>query len=203
MNEPHSRLEHRLWEDAFACLVGTAMVALGLQILTHLGLVTGQTAGLAVMVSYATDWPFGVVFFVVNLPFYILAVLRLGWRFTIKTAIAVSMVSIFAETFPHVLRFEHINPAVGAVLAGATTGLGLLSIFRHGASLGGIGILALFLQERAGIQAGWVQLGFDAVLFSIALALLDPWLVGWSLLGAAITNLIVGVNHRRDRYIGR
>lgn len=203
MNEPHARLEHRWWEDAFAFLLGTAMVALGLQMLTHLGLLTGQTAGLAVLVSYATGWPFGAVFFVVNLPFYILAFTRLGWRFTIKTAIAVTLVSVFSETLPLALSFAHLDPTVGAALAGATIGLGLLAVFRHGASLGGIGILALFLQERARIQAGWVQLDFDGALFAAALFLLDPWLVAWSLLGAVVTNLIVGVNHRRDRYIGR
>lgn len=201
--EPHKRTEHSLLEDAMAFLLGTSLVALGLQFLTHLGLITGQTAGLAVLITYATDWSFGVVFFAVNLPFYVLAYLRLGARFTIKTAIAVAMVSTMAELFPLILRFDMVHPVPGALLAGATMGAGLLAIFRHGASLGGVGVLALWFQERAGIQAGWVQLGFDAVLFALAFALLDPWLTALSLLGAIIVNLIVGVNHRADRYIGR
>lgn len=203
MAEPHRKTDHSLLEDALAFTLGTSLVALGLQFLTHLGLITGQTAGLAVLTSYVTGWPFGAVFFAVNLPFYILAYLRLGLRFTAKTAIAVAMVSAFAELFPLLIQFETLNPVLGALLAGATTGSGLLAIFRHGASLGGVGVLALWLQERAGIQAGWVQLGFDAVLFAVAFAVLDPWLVALSLLGAVIVNVIVGFNHRQDRYIGR
>lgn len=202
-NEPHRRLEHSLLEDAQAFLLGTAMCALGVQFLTHLGLITGQTAGLAVLASYVWDLPFGVVFFAVNLPFYVLAVLRMGWRFTIKSFIAVSMVSGFAELMPHLVSFERLNPAAGAAFAGASIGLGLIVLFRHGASLGGVGILALYLQDRLGFQAGWTQLAFDTALFATALLVIDPALVGWSLLGAAIANLIIAVNHRKDRYVAR
>lgn len=200
-SEPQSALRHTLIEDAQAFLLGTAMCALSVQFLTELGLITGQTAGLGVLLSYVTGWSFGTVFFVVNLPFYALAWLRMGPVFTVKSFVAVALLSAMTEVFPHLMSFEALNPALGAVLAGATAGLGLIVLFRHGASLGGIGVLGLFLQDRFGIRAGWVQMGFDAVLFSVALVLLDLPLVAWSLLGAVVVNLIVAVNHRRDRYI--
>ena len=44
--EPHSQLEHSLLEDGMAFAIGSTMAALSVAILTHLGLVTGQTAGL-------------------------------------------------------------------------------------------------------------------------------------------------------------
>ena len=201
--EPHKGLQHGLIEDAMAFVLGTAMCALGLQFLTHLGLITGQTAGLAVLLAYVTDWSFGWVFFAVNLPFYLLAWIRMGPRFTIKSFIAVSLVSAFSEAFPHLITLGEINAPLGAALAGGMTGFGLLVIFRHGASLGGIGVLALFLQDRIGFQAGWTQLIFDVLLFAAAAALLDPLLVLWSLLGAIVTNLVIAVNHRKDRYIAR
>lgn len=201
--EPHERLEHSLAEDAMAFLLGTMMCALGVHLLTHLGLVTGQTAGLAVLLSYVTGWSFGLVFFVINLPFYVLGWLRMGARFTIKSFIAVAMVSAFAELLPPLFVIESLDPALGALLAGAVIGLGLIVIFRHGASLGGIGVLALYLQDRIGFQAGWTQLIFDGALFAAAFFVLDPVLVGWSLAGSVVVNLIIAVNHRKDRYIGR
>ena len=204
MNEPHKRIEHSLLEDAQAFILGTALCALALQFLTHAGLITGQTAGLGVLLSYVTGWSFGVVFFVLNLPFYILAWLRMGPRFTIKSFIAVAMMSAMTEVFPKLMSFGTLHPGLAAFLAGATAGMGLIVLFRHGASLGGIGVLGLFLQDRAGIQAGWVQLGFDILLFAAAAFLMpDLALVGWSLLGAVVVNLIIGVNHRKDRYVGR
>ncbi|MEL6754749.1 MAG: YitT family protein [Pseudomonadota bacterium] len=204
MAEPHRReLKHTALEDAQAFLLGTAMCALGLVFLKEIGLITGQTAGLGVLLSYVTGWPFGWVFFAVNLPFYLLAWFRMGAVFTVKTAIAVELVSVLAEVFPQLMRFEALDPYLGAVLAGASIGLGLIVIFRHGASLGGIGVLGLWMQEKLGIQAGWVQLGFDVALFAAAAFVLDWQLVGLSLIGAVAVNLIIAVNHRQDRYIGR
>lgn len=185
-----------------ALVFGTLMCAFGLVILTSAGLVTGQTAGLAVLISYATGWGFAPVFFAVNIPFYGLAFARMGLRFTLKTFAAVALLSGFAALLPQMVTFQALHPALAAVLFGVVTGSGLLAIFRHGASLGGVGIVALWAQDRLGWQAGWVQLGFDAVLFAAALALLEPALVLWSLAGAVVVNLILGVNHRRDRYIG-
>ncbi|MEQ9037110.1 MAG: YitT family protein [Silicimonas sp.] len=203
MAEPHKTIDHTIFEDAQAFILGTAMCALGITFLTHLGLITGQTAGLAVLASYLTGWSFGAVFFVVNLPFWALALLRMGLRFTVKSVIAVSLVSVMADTLPQVLVIERLSAPVGAALAGGCTGLGLIVLFRHGASLGGVGVLALFLQDRLGFRAGWTQLIFDAFLFSAAVFVLDPLLVVWSLFGAVVVNLIIAVNHRRDRYVAR
>jgi uncharacterized membrane-anchored protein YitT (DUF2179 family) len=192
---------HNLIEDAQGLAFGATLAAFGIVILTHLGLVTGQTAGLAVLISYATGWSFGPVFFVVNIPFYALGLWRMGWRFTVKTFLAVALLSGLTMVMPDWISFAHLNPAFGAVLFGMTSGAALLALFRHGASLGGVGIVALILQDRFGIRAGWVQLGFDAVLFAVALMLVDLQTVLWSFLGAAIINLTIAINHRRDRYV--
>lgn len=202
--EPHrSPLQHSRLEDLQAFVLGTALCALGVQFLTAAGLVTGQTAGLGVLLSYVTPWSFGVWFFVLNLPFYVLGWLRMGPRFVGRTVFAVTLVSLMSWILPHFVTFGRLDPFAASALSGAVIGMGLIVIFRHGASLGGIGILALWSQERFGIQAGWVQLGFDTILFGVAFLLLDPMLVAASLLGAVIVNLIIGVNHRRDRYVGR
>lgn len=193
---------HTTFEDAQGLLFGTGMCAFGVLILTGSGLMTGQTAGLAVLISYITGYAFGPVFFMINLPFYALAWFRLGAAFTLKTFIAVALISGISMILPDLVAITPEHPAVSAVLFGMVTGAGLLAIFRHKASLGGVGIVAYDLQERFGWRAGWVQLGFDVIIFAAALAVLAPDLVLWSLLGAVILNAIIAINHRRDRYIG-
>lgn len=192
---------HSLTEDAQGIIYGATMAAFGIVILTHLGLVTGQTAGLAVLVSYATGWGFGPVFFAINLPFYLLGYLRMGPAFTAKTFLAVALLSGLSLWMPGQIGFATLNPWLGAVLFGFLSGSALLALFRHGASLGGIGIVALLLQDRLGWRAGWVQLGFDAVLFTAAFLLVEARLVVISFLGAVVVNLVIAINHRRDRYI--
>ncbi len=204
MGEPHKqKINHSLLDDAQAFLLGTALCALGLQFVTHLGLITGQTAGLAVLLSYVSGQSLGLVFLLVNLPFWGLAWFRMGPRFTVKSIIAVAVLSAMTEVLPGAIVIGHLSAPVGAALSGALIGMGLIVLFRHGASLGGIGVLALFLQERLRIQAGCTQLAFDALLFLAAFSVLQWDLVIWSLLGAVVVNLIVAVNHRGDRYIAR
>lgn len=192
---------HGLLDDAQGLAYGATMAAFGIVMLTHLGLVTGQTAGLAVLISYATGWGFGPVFFVLNLPFYWLGYRRFGMAFVVKTFIAVAALSVLSQVLPHYIRFDLLNPGIGAVLIGFISGSALLALFRHGASLGGVGIVALWLQDRTGFKAGWTQLSFDLVVFALALTLRDVQTVAWSFLGAVVLNLVITFNHRRDRYI--
>ena len=192
---------HSLFEDAQGLLFGTLMCALGLQFLGHAGLITGQTAGLALVISYAGGWGFGLVFFLVNIPFYWLGYRRIGRAFTLKSLIAVTLLSVMAPLMARHLGFAQLNPVLAAVLFGFTTGAGLLALFRHGASLGGIGIVALMVQDRTGFRAGWLQMGFDAVLFILALAVIPADRVLWSVPGVVILNLVLAINHRRDRYV--
>lgn len=193
--------KHSLVEDAQGIAYGAGMAAFAITILTHLGLVTGQTAGLAVLISYATGWGFGPVFFAVNLPFYWLGYKRIGAAFVLKTFLAVGLMSGLVMLFPRWVDFAHLDPVVGAVLFGAISGSALLALFRHGASLGGVGIVALYLQDKTGFRAGWTQLLFDLLIFGLALALRDATTVAISAVGAVIVNLTIAVNHRRDRYV--
>lgn len=192
---------HSLIDDAQGLAYGATMAAFGIVILTHLGFVTGQTAGLAVLISYATGWGFGPVFFVINLPFYWLGYRRFGAGFVIKTFAAVAALSVLAQVLPRYVSFASLHPALGAVLVGFISGSALLALFRHGASLGGVGIVALWLQDKTGFRAGWTQLLFDVGVFALALTLRDLPTVAWSFLGAVVLNLVIGLNHRRDRYI--
>lgn len=193
--------KHSYLDDAQGLIFGTLMCALGLQFLQHSGFVTGQTAGLALILSYVGGWSFGLVFFLVNIPFYWVGYKRIGLAFTVKSLIAVTMLSGMSQLFPQLMDFSKLDPALSGVLFGFTTGAGLLALFRHGASLGGIGIVALMVQDRYGLKAGWLQMGFDAVLFGLALIWLPLDRILWSIPGVVVLNLVLAINHRRDRYV--
>lgn len=198
MSDP---IRHTAAEDLQGIAYGATVAAFAITILTHLGLVTGQTAGLAVLLSYATGLSFGTVFFVINLPFYWLGYRRMGWVFAAKTFLAVGALSLLSALVPGWVSFARLDPVFGAVIFGLISGSALLALFRHGASLGGVGILALHLQDRTGFRAGHTQLLFDGALFAVALFVLDLRTVALSFLGAVVVNLVIAINHRRDRYI--
>ena len=189
------------FEDMQGLLLASIQSALGLHLLRAAGLMTGGTAGMALLISYATGWAFGAVFFVINLPFYWFAYRARGTMFCIKSLASVTMVSVLAEAVKPLLVMAHIIAPPAAVLFGATTGVGLLGLFRHSGSLGGVSVIALILQDRYGFKAGWTQTIHDLVLFGVALWLMPLDKVAWSLMGAVILNLVIAFNHRRDWYI--
>ncbi|MDQ0456906.1 YitT family protein [Rhizobium paknamense] len=192
---------HSPVEDAQGILCGTMIAALGLYILAKIGLVTSGMAGLAFVLHYWSGWSFGLLFFLLNLPFYLLSIKRVGWDFTLKTFLAVGLTSFLVEIENRFLHIESIHPIWGAIMAGLLLGFGLLALYRHRASLGGIGILAVFVQDRFHIPAGLVQLAFDLIVMALAFTVVSPTVVLYSFIGAVVLNLFVLINHRSDRYI--
>ena len=195
-------MRHPLWEDGLALVLGTAMVAMGISLYSEAGLLTGGTVGLAFLMKYLLGWPFGLVFFLINVPFYALAIWRMGWPFTLRTFCAVGLVSLFAELTPHWVGFTHLNAVYAALFGGFAMGLGLLMLFRHRASLGGVNILALYLQERFGLRAGKVQMSIDVLIVLAAVLVVSLDKVALSILGALALNMVLAINHRVGRYMG-
>ena len=193
---------HRPFEDVAAMLTGTLMVALGVTFYSTAGLLTGGTAGLALLLGRATGSEFGAAFFAINLPFYYLAVKRMGWKLASRTFLAVLLVSLLSKLAASSISMGHLDPIFAAVTGGALTGIGLLILFRHRASLGGINILALYLQERHNLRAGYVQLAIDALILLASVLVLDLARLALSLLGTCVLNLVLATNHRPGRYTG-
>lgn len=198
---PAAPPRHNLFDDTQALITGTLFVALGLQLFRQAGLMTGGTAGIALATHYALGWHFGVVFFAINLPFYWLAWQRMGRRFTIKTFAAVALLSLLSDQLPRLVTIGHVQPLFAAVAGGLLVGAGFIILFRHRASLGGLNVLVLWLQERTGWRAGYMQLVLDVAILLAS----TPWVSAERLLlsvvGAAAMNLALAINHRPDRYV--
>ena len=184
-------------------LFGVVMSAFGVSILKAAGLITGQTAGLSILISYASGWSFGAVFFLVNLPFYAFALKRMGAAFTVRSFISATAISLLADLLPHYIQFGEMNMFAAAIVASCTASVGLIALFRHGASAGGLGMLALYIQDKTGFKAGWFQLLVDLCIFAISFLVIDSLAVIASLLGAVILNALIALNHRKDWYVAQ
>jgi len=198
---PGALAHHRPYEDAQALATGTLFVALGVVLFGQAGLLTGGTAGIAFLIRYSTGMDFGLAFFLVNLPFYLFAWRRMGAEFTLKTFAAVALLSLFAHLLPRGIAFAYLSPVLAAVLGGLLCGAGMLMLFRHHASLGGMNVLVLYLQDRMGWRAGTVQMAIDSMIVLGALWVADWPRVALSVLGAVVLNMTLAINHRPGRYM--
>lgn len=191
---------HRFYEDILALFCAGVLVSFGVELFGTHNLLTGGTAGIAIIGTHLIDMNFGLLFFLINIPFYFLAWTQLSKRFTINTFISVSMVSVMTEQMQHVISIQSIHPMFASVAGGMLIGVGLLIMFRHKSSLGGLGILALYLQNKFNIRAGNVGLLVDSVILTSSLFIFSIDLVILSVIGAVTLNLLIAVNHKPGRY---
>ncbi len=200
--DPFPPQRHALVEDALAIPLGVAFVALGLGLYAKATLLTSSTAGLSLLLQYVTGYPFGLIFFVINLPFWWLAAKRMGWAFAARSFIAVALLAGLTRLTPQWVDIVAVNGLYAAIIGGGLAGVGILILFRHRTGLGGVNILALYLQERFNIRAGYFQLGVDLMILAAAVFVLPADRVALSVVGATVLNLVVGMNHKPGRYLG-
>ncbi len=192
--------KHSVLEDIFALICAGLFVAFGVHLFQSQDLMVGGAAGLALLGTHALPVNFGTLFFMINLPFYALAWTQISKRFTFNTFVSVTTVSVLTEQVHKVVDISHINPFFAAVFGGILIGMGMLIMFRHSSSLGGVGILAFYLQGRFNIRAGYFQLTVDSIILLSAL-----WFIAWplvtiSILAALCLNTVISLNHRPERY---
>jgi len=199
--EPKDHAPHSLLEDLIALVLGTSVIAFGVVLLQQSHAITGGTSGLAFLLHYLTGMRFGVAFFLLNLPFYYLGYKRMGAVFVVKTFSAVALLSVLVEFYPHVIEISQLNPLFAALFGNILMGLGFIVLFRHRASLGGINILALYLQAHHGLRAGKFQMGVDVLIVLASLVVVPLSAVLASVAGAVLLNLIIAMNHRPGRYL--
>jgi uncharacterized membrane-anchored protein YitT (DUF2179 family) len=192
---------HSVSDDAQGIAFSVTMAGLGLHILAHMGFVTGQTTGLAILIAHLTGLPFPPVYFALTLPFLAIAWRRMGARFALKTLAITAALSALVALLPRWIELGRIEPALAALLIGLLFGIAALAAIRHGGSFGGLSVLWIEVQDRTGFKAGHAQLISDAAIFGVA-ALILPWeKLAYSFVAAAVFALFLAVNHRRDRYV--
>ncbi|MDR9415576.1 MAG: YitT family protein [Gracilimonas sp.] len=202
-NASKSKIQkHSILDDVQGIIIGSLLAAFGIAIFSHMNFLIGGTAGVSFLTQYSTPLTFGPVFFVINIPFYILAIKKLGWDFTIKTFLAVSGVSFLTEYIPTLFEFGYMNPWFAAIFGGFLIGSGLLMLFRHKASLGGLNILSIYVQEYFQISAGKFQMVADTLIISAAIFIVDWKALAFSILAAVALNIILAINHKPGRYRG-
>ena len=197
-------MRHSLFEDAYAYLTGCTFVVLGMLWLKAAGLVTGGIAGLALLLSYLVPLPAGVLFTLLNIPFFVLAGRELGRSVIFKAIVANLVISALAIIAPLAFRIEGVNAIFAALFGGTVIGAGILILARHHVGVGGIGMLAISLQKRRGWNVGRTQLAADVLIVSSALPILAMSVTQFatSILSAAAVAGVLIVFHKPGRYAG-
>lgn len=194
--------KHSLINDVTSILTGTFVAAFGMFLLDSAHLVTGGTTGLSLLINYLIPVPFSYIYLALAVPFLTIGLISKGLNFTLRSAISVLLVAGFEPYISAEFGNLAVDQVFATIAGNLLLALGLLVIFRHRSSLGGITVLAVIAQERWGWRAGYVQMAFDSVIIVASLAVTSPLVVLYSALGAVILNFSLAMNHRPGRYQG-
>jgi uncharacterized membrane-anchored protein YitT (DUF2179 family) len=194
--------KHSFINDVTSILTGTFVAAFGMFLLDSAHLVTGGTTGLSLLINYVVPVPFSYIYLALAVPFLTIGLMTKGLNFTLRSAVSVLLVAGFEPYIAAEFGSISVDQVFASIAGNLLLALGLLVIFRHQSSLGGITVLAVIAQERWGWRAGYVQMAFDSVIILASLAITSPLVVLYSAVGAVILNFSLAMNHRPGRYQG-
>lgn len=174
-------------------LEGSFLMALGILFLQSTHVAVGGITGVALIGDWLSDsLTFGQVFLAINLPFYWLAWREKGWAFTLRTAIAVTLIGVFSDLLAQNIDLQLDAPILGALGGGALMAFGIVTLFQHNASTGGFTVLVLWLERRWKINRGVALLVIDAITIGCALYMFGSELWLSSLLVTVVMGSIIG-----------
>ena len=143
----------------FFLTLGPFIAAFALEVfLVPNNIIDGGIVGISIILSYLTKINLGLLVFVINIPFFLLAFNKIGKKFVIQTFYAIGMLSLFINlvtTHQHPVTHDLLLSTVfGGIILG--TGVGL--VLKNGGSLDGTEIMSLVLSKKFGFSVGeWIM----------------------------------------------
>lgn len=134
-------------KDIIYILLGTFITALALNIFfVPNNISSGGASGLAISLNHLFKLPIGLTVFLLNLPLFIVAIIKLGFKFTFKALIGTVLLSIFIDLTSNISNYEilniHSDYILSSIFGGLLMGVGLSVVFKGNASTGGSELLA-------------------------------------------------------------
>ncbi len=195
-------------EDIIKVVVGSILFCLAINIfIVPNHLYTGGVLGIAQLIRSITKELFniknnfdysGIIYYLINIPLFILAFRNLGKTFFVRTVFAVSLQALLLSVIPTVLLIENnilTNVLVGGILGGIGVGLTLNS----GASTGGTDIIGLALAKKNNnLSVGKLGLIINVIVYSIAGIMYGLETMIYSVIYAVCDSLMIDKMHEQN-----
>lgn len=139
----------------------------------------------------------GVIYYLMNLPLFLVSFRKMGRKFFAKTVVVVTFMTFFVSVVPssRILQDTMAACVVGGLISGAGTGL----ILRMGATGGGMDIVGVLLVRwRQDFSVGKVNLLVNIILYGICLFLFDVEVALYSVIYAAVYSMAMDKMHTQN-----
>ena len=127
----------------------------------------GGVTGVATVISHLTGLNVGFLSFIINLPLFFAGWRQVGWRFAVRSFIAMTLVSVLIDGIPGADLTG--DPLLASGFGGVVMGVGLGVVVRAGASTGGTDMAAKMVHRLISfVTIPVVLFMIDAVVVLVA-----------------------------------
>lgn len=129
-------------------------------------IIDGGIVGISIITNYLTKINLGLLIFILNIPFFLLAFTKIGKKFVLRTFYAIAVLSVSVNIFHshHVTNDLLLTTFFGGILLG--TGVGL--VLKNNGSLDGTEILSLVLSKKFGYTVGELIMAINVIIYTAA-----------------------------------
>jgi len=149
-------------------VVGTAIMAIGVDLfLVPSKLSTGGFSGIGTVLYYLWKIPVGTTTIILNIPLFIIAFLKLGKKFTLKTIVGTSSLSYFLNVFEKITPITS-DKVLAFIYGSVAVGIGTAIVLKAKASTGGSDLLATIIRSfNRKVKTGTLIIILDAIVVAI------------------------------------
>ncbi len=125
----------------------------------------GGASGLALLIQYATGFPMGIGYIIINCVLVVVSLIIVGRSFGLKTIFAIGSIALWLNLFGAILPDNLLGLAddklLSAILAGALSGIAVGMCLLQGGSTGGTDIVAMIINKYRRVAYGRVVMVSD------------------------------------------
>lgn len=155
--------------DCAVIAVGAVLMGVALSVfMVPFKIAPGGVSGLATVLHYLTGLRVSVLIPLINIPIFIIGIIRLERDSIVKSVFGTVVLSIATETAA-ILPPPTSDPLISAVFGGAVMGIGISAVLSRGGTTGGTDILVLVIRRSfSEVSVGRLYLLIDGAVIAMA-----------------------------------
>ncbi|MBE6041595.1 MAG: YitT family protein [Clostridiales bacterium] len=141
----------------------------------------------------------GVIYFLINLPFFLMAYRVMGRKFCITTLISIGMASLFLVLIPVPSTPIVSDKILASLVGGLGSGFGAGLVLRAGSSQGGQDLVGVCLAKtHPDFKVGVIGIIISVCIYTICLFMYDVETVLYSIIFAVATGVLIDKVHTQN-----
>lgn len=147
------------------------------------GMYDGGFSGTSILLSQLTPLSMSIYLLILNIPFFLFGLKKLGGPFIVYSLYTVAVYSLFSYLFQNVfgIDFSDGSPVAGndlllcSVFGGVISGIGSGLTIRFGGAIDGVEVMAVVFAKKIGMTVGSFVMSYNVLLYIIAGVVTKGW----------------------------